>query len=225
MAGGLVERLVLKAGDVLMVLPVLYVVVALRAALPLVLPPPMVVGVLATILALLGWPRIARGVWAIVRAEAGQEHVLAATAPRHALACDDAPPAAGLPRLSRRADALLVPMFVLTDGDAVVRGARLFRRHAELGDGAERGGHDPGDDARAVDTRAGAGDVPRGRPSRTCCSSRPASNTCRTPRGRDKLRPCPLWLDSTRRSSRPSGTTWWTMPRSAATSNATCRRA
>ena len=47
MAGGLVERLVLKAGDVLMVLPVLYVVVALRAALPLVLPLPVVVAVLA----------------------------------------------------------------------------------------------------------------------------------------------------------------------------------
>jgi peptide/nickel transport system permease protein len=80
MTGGLVERLVLKAGDVLMVLPVLYVVVALRAALPLVLPLPWVVGVLATIFVLLGWPRIARGVWAIVRAEARQEHVLAATA-------------------------------------------------------------------------------------------------------------------------------------------------
>ena len=116
MAGGLVERLVLKAGDVLMVLPVLYVVVALRAALPLVLPLPVVVAVLAAIFVLLGWPRIARGVWAIVRAEARQEHVLAATAlgatrwrvmTRHLL-----PACHGYLAVQT---ALLVPMFVLAE--------------------------------------------------------------------------------------------------------------
>lgn len=116
LAGGVVERLVLKAGDVLMVLPVLYVVVALRAALPLVLPLPAVVAVLATIFVLLGWPRIARGVWAIVRAEARQEHVLAATAlgatrwrvmTRHLL-----PACHGYLAVQT---ALLVPMFVLAE--------------------------------------------------------------------------------------------------------------
>lgn len=116
LAGGLVERVVLKAGDVLMVLPVLYVVVALRAALPLVLPLPAVVGALASIFVLLGWPRIARGVWAIVRAEARQEHVLAATAlgasrwrvvTRHLL-----PACHGYLAVQT---ALLVPMFVLAE--------------------------------------------------------------------------------------------------------------
>ncbi len=116
MAGGLVERAVLKSGDVLMVLPVLYVVVALRSALPLVLPLPAVVGVLATIFITLGWPRVARGVWAIVRAEAGQEHVLAAIAlgasrwrvmTRHLL-----PACAGFLAVQT---ALLVPMFVLAE--------------------------------------------------------------------------------------------------------------
>ncbi len=116
LAGGLVERLVLKTGDVLMVLPVLYVVVALRAALPLVLPLPAIVGVLASIFVLLGWPRVARGVWAIVRAEARQEHVLAATAlgasrwrvtTRHLL-----PACHGYLAVQT---ALLVPMFVLAE--------------------------------------------------------------------------------------------------------------
>lgn len=116
LAGGLVERLVLKTGDVLMVLPVLYVVVALRAALPLVLPLPVIVGVLASIFVLLGWPRIARGVWAIVRAEARQEHVLAAVAlgasrwrvmTRHLL-----PACHGYLAVQT---ALLVPMFVLAE--------------------------------------------------------------------------------------------------------------
>jgi peptide/nickel transport system permease protein len=116
LAGGVAERLVLKTGDVLMVLPALYVVVALRAALPLVLPLPAIVGALATIFVLLGWPRIARGVWAIVRAEARHEHVLAATAlgasrwrvmTRHLL-----PACHGYLAVQT---ALLVPMFVLAE--------------------------------------------------------------------------------------------------------------
>lgn len=116
LAGGVTERLVLKAGDVLMVLPVLYVVVALRAALPLVLSLPAVVGSLAAIFIVLGWPRIARGVWAIVRAEAREEHVLAARAlgatrwrvlRRHLL-----PACHGYLAVQT---ALLVPMFVLAE--------------------------------------------------------------------------------------------------------------
>ncbi len=116
MAGGLVERAVLKAGDVLMVLPILYVVVALRAALPLVLPLPAIVAVLASIFIVLGWPRIARGVWAIVRTEVQQEHVLAAVAlgasrwrvmTRHLL-----PACTGYLAVQT---ALLVPMFVLAE--------------------------------------------------------------------------------------------------------------
>jgi peptide/nickel transport system permease protein len=79
-AGGLIERAVLRVGDVLIVLPMLYVIVAIRAALPLVLPVPAVTAVLAVIFIALGWPRIARGVWAIVRIEAREEHVLAAVA-------------------------------------------------------------------------------------------------------------------------------------------------
>lgn len=116
LAGGVAERAVLQAGDVLMVLPVLYVVVALRAALPLVLPLPVVIAVLAVIFIALGWPRIARGVWAIVRVEAQQEHVLAAIAlgasrwrvmTRHLL-----PACGGYLAVQT---ALLVPTFVLLE--------------------------------------------------------------------------------------------------------------
>lgn len=115
-AGGFVERAVLRTGDVLLVLPLLYVVVALRGALPLVLPLSTVAVVLAAIFVALGWPRVARGVWAIVRAEAQEEYVLAAVAAgasrwrviaRHLL-----PACAGY--LAVQA-ALLVPGFVLAE--------------------------------------------------------------------------------------------------------------
>lgn len=116
LAGGFVERAVLKSGDAVMVLPVLYVVIALRAALPLVLPLTTIVGVLAAIFVGLGWPRIARGVRTIVRAEVQQEHVLAAVAlgasrwwvmTRHLL-----PACRGFLAVQT---ALLVPMFVLAE--------------------------------------------------------------------------------------------------------------
>jgi peptide/nickel transport system permease protein len=116
MAGGFVERAILRVGDVLIVIPMLYAVVALRATLPLVLPTWTVVIALASILVLLGWPRVARGVWAIVKTEAGHDHVVAAVAAgasgwrvlwRHLLpAC--------LGYLGVQA-ALLVPTFVLAE--------------------------------------------------------------------------------------------------------------
>jgi peptide/nickel transport system permease protein len=115
-ARGLVERVVVTVGDLLLVLPLLYAVVALRAALPLVISIGTVVLVLATIFVALGWPRVARGVRAIARTEAEREHVLAAVAlgasrwrimTRHLLpAC--------LGHLAVQT-ALLVPAFVLAE--------------------------------------------------------------------------------------------------------------
>jgi peptide/nickel transport system permease protein len=116
LAGGRVDLMVSKAGDILLVLPLLYAVVALRAALPLVLPLGVVVTTLAAIFVLLGWPRVARGVRAIVRAEARQEFVVAALAlgasrwrilVRHVL-----PACAGFLAVQT---ALLVPTFVLAE--------------------------------------------------------------------------------------------------------------
>jgi peptide/nickel transport system permease protein len=114
--GGRVAAAIEKTGDVFLVLPTLYAVVALRAALPLVLPLGVVVASLTGIFILLGWPRVARGVRAIVRTEAGREHVLAAVAlgasrwrilTRHLL-----PACAGFLAVQT---AVLVPTFVLTE--------------------------------------------------------------------------------------------------------------
>ena len=116
MRGGRVDLAVEKVGDLLIVMPLLYAVVALRAALPLVLPLGAVLVTLAVIFVMLGWPRVARGVRAIVRVEASQEHVAAATAlgasrwwilTRHLL-----PACAGF--LAVQA-ALLIPTFVLAE--------------------------------------------------------------------------------------------------------------
>ncbi len=115
-ARGVVERGVMVVGDLLMVLPMLYVVVALRATLPLVLPLGTVVLVMAAIFVLLGWPRVARGVRAIVHAETDREHIDAAVAlgasrwrvmTRHLL-----PACLGYLAVQT---ALLVPLFVLTE--------------------------------------------------------------------------------------------------------------
>lgn len=115
-AGGLTERGVTTVGDLLLVLPLLYVVVALRAALPLVLPLGTVVVVLAIIFVVLGWPRVARGVRAIVRVEAEREHVLAAVAlgasPWRVMTRHLLPACLGYLAVQT---ALLVPMFVLAE--------------------------------------------------------------------------------------------------------------
>jgi peptide/nickel transport system permease protein len=55
----------------------MYVALALRAALPLVLPPATVFALLAAIFGLLGWPIVARGVRAIVVSEREREYVAA----------------------------------------------------------------------------------------------------------------------------------------------------
>jgi peptide/nickel transport system permease protein len=80
LTGGIIERAIIRLGDVLIVIPALYAVVALRAALPLVMPTWTVVVALASILVMLGWPRVARGVWPIVKTEAGHDYVQAAIA-------------------------------------------------------------------------------------------------------------------------------------------------
>ncbi|MEP7117636.1 MAG: ABC transporter permease [Acidobacteriota bacterium] len=115
-AGGLAERAVVTIGDVLLVLPLLYAVVALRAALPLVLTLDTVVVVLTLIFVTLGWPRVARGVRAIVRAEADREHVLAAVAlgasPWRVVSRHVLPACFGYLAVQT---ALLVPTFVLAE--------------------------------------------------------------------------------------------------------------
>ena len=79
-AGGLVDEALMRLSDFVIVLPAMYVVLSLRAALPLVLPPARVFALVAGILALVGWPIVARGVRAIVASERERDYAQAAIA-------------------------------------------------------------------------------------------------------------------------------------------------
>lgn len=77
-AGGRVEAALMGLADFIVVLPMLYVVLALRTTLPLVLPAGAIFSLMAALLALAGWPYVARGVRAIVAVERTREYVDAA---------------------------------------------------------------------------------------------------------------------------------------------------
>ena len=79
-AGGALDDVLMRTADFVMVLPAMYVVLALRAVMPLVLPPATVFLLLASIFAIVGAPFMARGVRAIVRSERRLDYVVAAEA-------------------------------------------------------------------------------------------------------------------------------------------------
>lgn len=86
-AGGPADTGLMRLAEVAAVLPALYVLLALRAALPLVLAPGTTAAVTIGIFVLVGWPHVARGARNIVAAERRQEYVdaalaLGASAPR-----------------------------------------------------------------------------------------------------------------------------------------------
>ena len=76
--GGWVDESVMRLADFILVLPVIYVVLVLRAVLPLVLPASIVFLLMAVIFVAVGWPFVARGVRAIVAGERDKEYVQAA---------------------------------------------------------------------------------------------------------------------------------------------------
>ena len=79
-AGGIVDELLSRMTDFVLVLPAIYVALALRAVMPLILPPATVFVLLGTIFALLGWPVVARGVRAIVVSERQRDYLVAGQA-------------------------------------------------------------------------------------------------------------------------------------------------
>ena len=104
-AGGLLDDGVMRVADVVVALPAVYVVLALRASMPLVLSTSEVFWTMVVVLAAVGWPFPARGVRAVVAAERVREYAEAARALGASLYAVIAPsPAAGRPRVSRRAD-------------------------------------------------------------------------------------------------------------------------
>jgi peptide/nickel transport system permease protein len=78
--GGWLEKIILASADLSMSLPLLFVLIALRALLPLDLSP--VLSVVATFLTLglLGWPSSLRVVWAASRNLRDSDHILLAQA-------------------------------------------------------------------------------------------------------------------------------------------------
>jgi len=76
--GGAVDDLLMRASDFVIVLPAMYVALALRSAMKLVLPPFEIFALLTGIFAVVGAPFIARGVRAIVRSEKQLDYVAAA---------------------------------------------------------------------------------------------------------------------------------------------------
>jgi peptide/nickel transport system permease protein len=115
-AGGAMDDLLSRFTDFVLVLPAIYVALALRAVMPLVLPATTVFVMLAVIFTLLGWPVVARGVRAIVLAEREREYAIAARAagagPVRLLTRHLLPAAAG--HVATQAT-LLLPAFILAE--------------------------------------------------------------------------------------------------------------
>jgi peptide/nickel transport system permease protein len=115
-AGGRLDSLLSRVSEFVVVLPAIYVTLALRAVMPLVLPGSTVFVLLLTIFALLGWPMVARGVRAIVLVERDREYAVAARAagasPTRLIARHLLPAAGGY--LGTQAS-LLLPAFILAE--------------------------------------------------------------------------------------------------------------
>ncbi len=79
-AGGRLDKAVTAVADFVVVLPMLYAVVTLRAAMPLALDSTTVFWTMAVVMALATWPLPARGVRAIIAAERHQAYAEAAYA-------------------------------------------------------------------------------------------------------------------------------------------------
>lgn len=76
--GGWIDESIMRIADFVLILPVIYVVLVLRAVLPLVLPAATVFLMVAGIFVAVGWPFVAKGVRTIVAAERDREYVQAA---------------------------------------------------------------------------------------------------------------------------------------------------
>jgi peptide/nickel transport system permease protein len=76
--GGALDTATMRLAEFVLVLPAVYVVLALRSALPLVLPAAAVFSLMAGIFAAVGWPWVARAVRSTVATERTREYSAAA---------------------------------------------------------------------------------------------------------------------------------------------------
>lgn len=79
-AGGWIDTTLMRVADLVIVLPGIYLVLALRGVLPLVLTTSEVFVALVAVLSLVGWPSAARGVRGIILVERRAEYAEAARA-------------------------------------------------------------------------------------------------------------------------------------------------
>jgi peptide/nickel transport system permease protein len=116
LTGGWIDEGLMRLSDFVLVLPAMYVVLALRASLPLVLSSSSVFLLIGAIFSAIGWPIVARGVRSIVAVERTRDYAHAAVAagagPWRLLTRHLLPAAGGF--LATQA-ALLVPAFVLAE--------------------------------------------------------------------------------------------------------------
>ncbi len=181
-AGGALDDVLMRSTDFVMVLPTIYVALALRSVLPLVLTAGEVFALLAAIFAVVGAPFVARGVRAIVRTERRLEYAAAARRPRsERRAPPDPASVAGVARIHRRPDDAARSRVHHRGSDALVRRARLSGSGRQLGhDAPRRLEQYPRLRRFSVAPEPGGGDVP-GRPGhQPCASEQRASKICRT---------------------------------------------
>jgi peptide/nickel transport system permease protein len=77
---GWLDAALMRVADLFIAWPALYVVLVLRAALPLTLPFASLFAMMAGVLAMAGWPVVARAVRAVIAGERRRESVIAAEA-------------------------------------------------------------------------------------------------------------------------------------------------
>lgn len=114
--GGVADDLLMRTSDMVMVLPTMYVVMVLRAALPLVLSPAQIFILLVLLFSVVGAPMVARAVRGVVRTERALEYASAAeslgASPARVLVRHLLPAAAGIVLIELMT---LVPSFVVAE--------------------------------------------------------------------------------------------------------------
>ena len=141
-AGGVLDEVLMRVADFVLVVPAIYLVLALRAVMPLVLAPVAVFALIAGLLAVVGSPWGARDRRVRAPARLRRRGRLARRRPRPVVV---SPPAAGHNRLSPGSGHAAAAGVHHGGGHPVVCRARVRRTHAELGIDVARGGERAGD--------------------------------------------------------------------------------